>query len=304
MPTNALIMVRPACFGSNPETLEDNAFQKPGNNERVAAEALNEFDLMVSTLRSKGMEVLVLEDTGDPITYDSVFPNNWFSTHPDGKLFLYPMKSPIRRKERRPEFISQMKREFVIDQFIDLSAHEQEGTFLEGTGSMVLDHDARVAYMCRSERSSEALLHEFCERSGFRPFVFDCLIDGKAVYHTNVIMGIGRDYVIACSDAIMPKESFVEQVKSTGKLLISISIDQVKSFLGNCLEVAAENGKNFLVMSSTAYQSLTSEQKTALEKFVHLLPISIPTIETYGGGSVRCMIAENYLTKQEQQINA
>ncbi|MEO9869139.1 citrulline utilization hydrolase CtlX [Ekhidna sp.] len=300
-----LIMVRPTCFGSNPETLNDNVFQKGTiSDSNTSKEAQKEFDAMVSLLRSNEIEVLVFDDPVTPKTPDSVFPNNWFSTHQNGKVFLYPMMSRIRREERRSEFIEYLKNEFEISGVIDLSQYEQDRYFLEGTGSMVLDHQSKIAYMCKSERSSKKVLSRFCKQSGYRSFVFHSIIDGKPVYHTNVIMGIGSEFVIACVESMREKELFRNLVNDSNKELIEITISQVRSFLGNCLEVLSRNGKKYLIVSHQAFLSLTEKQKNRLINFAKLLPVSIPTIEKYGGGSVRCMLAENYLSKKDQQIHA
>lgn len=299
MPASRLIMVRPSNFGSNPETLGDNVFQSTDAvAENAASLAIEEFDNMVDQLEMADIEVKVFQDPGTEIIPDAVFPNNWFSTHEDGQLITYPMMSSTRRLERKPEFMEAIHREFVVVKYVDLSPYELEGEFLEGTGSMVLDHEAKIAYVCDSERCSNAVLEDFCQMTGFSPFVFEAEVDGKPVYHTNVVMSVGSGYVVACVECIKDAERFIRKVEETGKELISINLDQLRSFMGNCIEVQNRDGDHLLVLSATAYSALKEEQKHRLSKFVAPLPIAIPTIEKYGGGSVRCMIAENYLTKK------
>ncbi len=233
MLASSLVMVRPANFGSNPEIFSDNVFQKAeGVGRQVSFKAIEEFDQMVLMLKSKNSEVLVFDDPGQPETTDSAFPNNWFSTHSDGMLILYPMKSKARRVERRPEFVERLKNDFEVDILLDLSHYENENIYLEGTRSRILDHEDQVAYMCRSERLNDTVLEKTCEAIGYKPFLFEAYVSVKPIYHTNVIMGIGEKFVIACTEVMEDATFFEQQVEARGKELIKMTVPQVKSCRG------------------------------------------------------------------------
>jgi len=292
--SDTVVMVRPHHFASNPETMGDNAFQSIAQRGvNVAQAAYDEVTNAVAKLQSKGVKVHLFEDTGTE-TPDSVFPNNWFSTHRTGGLVLYPMYCNNRRKERRAGIIEFLQATYGYGKTLDLSALEHSETFLEGTGSVVFDHENQLAYGARSKRMDENALKQLCKELGYQPIAFDATSsDGKPVYHTNVLMAVGSHFVMASVDMIRNKEeqqTFVRSVKNSGKDLVSLTEQQISKFAGNMLELEV-NGHKILAMSETAYRSLTTEQMRRLEQWVELLPIAVPTIEL-GGGSVRCMLAQ------------
>ena len=295
-------MVRPHHFQSNPETMNDNSFQadlkhnSKGATE-IATRAYDEVTQMIETLKDNGINVHVFEDDGTYKTPDSVFPNNWFSTHPDRKLVLYPMYAENRRRERRPDILKALLRDYDLKIAADLSSHEDEGIFLEGTGSMVLDRHNKVAYMALSKRSDQTLLDHFCQKMGYTPVLFSALDDkGAAIYHTNVLMGIGTGYAVICLETIRDekeKQEVVNSLQQTGHMIIPITTAQMNSFAGNVLEL--DNGhEKLLAMSKTAFESLTTEQVSNIEKYARILALEVPTIEL-AGGSVRGMLAELFV---------
>jgi hypothetical protein len=293
-------MIRPVNFGFNEETAGSNAFQnrnamKDGVNEK----AQQEFDRMVNTLCSNGVDVTVIDDTREPYTPDSIFPNNWVSFHDDGNIFLYPMQAENRRLERREDIIAKLEDSFAVKHIIDLSRFEVEGKFFEGTGSMVLDRENKIAYACLSPRTSREVLDVFCEQAGYKAISFDAVDEkGKAIYHTNVLMCVGTGFAVICLDSIPnPHEKVVvkESLISTKKEIIDISFRQMNQFAGNMLEVKNAEGGNLIVMSKNAFNALVDRQKTALEKYGKLIYSDINTIEANGGGSARCMMAEVHL---------
>jgi len=292
--SDTVVMVRPHHFASNPETMGDNAFQSIAQRGvNVAQAAYDEVTNAVAKLQSKGVKVHLFEDTGTE-TPDSVFPNNWFSTHRTGELVLYPMYCNNRRKERRADIIEFLQETYGHDKTLDLSELERKEVFLEGTGSVVFDHDNQLAYGARSKRMDENALKQLCKELGYQPIAFDATSsDGKPVYHTNVLMAVGGDFVMASVDMIRNKEeqqTFVGSVKNSGKALVSLTEQQISKFAGNMLELEVK-GRKLLAMSETAHRSLTTEQVRQLEQWIELLPIAVPTIEL-GGGSVRCMLAQ------------
>lgn len=292
--SDTLVMVRPHHFASNPETMADNAFQSIAQQGvNVAQAAYDEVTKAVQQLQSKGVKVHLFEDTGTE-TPDSVFPNNWFSTHDTGELVLYPMYCNNRRKERRSDIIEFLQETYGYDKTLDLSSLEQRGIFLEGTGSVVFDHDNQLAYGARSKRMDENVLEQLCKQLGYQPMAFDATSsDGKPVYHTNVLMAVGSDFVMASVDMIRnaeQKQNFMRSIEGSGKALVALTEQQISNFAGNTLELDV-NGRKILVISATAYRSLTIEQTQQLEQWVELLPIAVPTIEL-GGGSIRCMLAQ------------
>jgi hypothetical protein len=298
--TSHILMIRPVNFGFNEETAGSNAFQnrnavKDGVNEK----AQQEFDRMVNTLCSNGVDVTVIDDTPEPHTPDSIFPNNWVSFHADGGIFLYPMQAENRRLERREDIIAKLEDNFAVKHIIDLSRFEVENKFLEGTGSMVLDRGNKIAYACLSPRTDQEVLDLFCEQAGYNTVSFDAVDEkGKAIYHTNVLMCVGSSFAVVCLDSIPnPHEKIVikESFTSTHKEIIDISFAQMNQFAGNMLEVKNTEGENLIVMSSNAFNALDDEQKTTLEKYGKLIYSDINTIETNGGGSARCMMAEVHL---------
>lgn len=306
--TNIILMVRPVSFRMNEQTAVNNYYQKKVNvlPNAINAQAQKEFDTLVEKLISKGVCVVVIEDTKEPNTPDAVFPNNWISFHKNGDIALYPMFAENRRLERREEVLEVLEKEgFIIENSIDYTSAEQEGYFLEGTGSMVLDRVNRKAYCALSPRADEELFIEFCEDFEFTPVIFTAnqTVNGcrEAIYHTNVMMCVATTFAVICLEAIDDKKErkeVVRHLKSSGKEIITISEKQVHQFAGNMLQVRGANAKLFLVMSSSAYNSLLNEQITSIEKHCRIIHSNLTTIETCGGGSARCMMAEVFLPKE------
>lgn len=302
---SVILMVRPANFAFNPETAENNIYQQPDSRsaQEVQQLALAEFDGFVGQLRENGIEVLVVEDTAQPVKTDAVFPNNWFSTHADGKVVLYPMFSPNRRLERRKDMIELLiNKGFRVNDIIDLSFFEQDSQYLEGTGSMVLDRQNKVVYACRSSRTHQVPLDYFCRTLGYERLLFDASqqADGKsiAIYHTNVMMHVGSEIAVVCLDCIplaSERLKLQKQLEITQKKMIPITAKQKFNFAGNMLEVHNGKGEKFTVMSKTAYDSLGEVQVNTILRYTKIISPAIPTIEKLGGGSVRCMMAELFL---------
>lgn len=300
--TNNLLMIRPVAFGFNAQTAESNAFQnRDGDQQAVQQKAVQEFDGFVKTLRDNGVNVTVINDTPEPHTPDSIFPNNWVSFHDNGDIFLYPMQAENRRLERREDIIRQLEDNFKANHVIDLSRFEAKNQFLEGTGSMVLDRENKIAYACLSPRTNAEVLKTFCDYTGYKAVTFDAFDqNGQAIYHTNVLMAIGSKFAVICLDSITnpsEKETVISSLKSTGKEIIDITFEQMNHFAGNMLEVKGDNGDTLVVMSRAAFNSLSAGQKASLEKYGTLVYADINTIETNGGGSARCMMAEVHLEK-------
>lgn len=290
-------MVKPARFGFNPQTAESNAFQKKdGFGRAVQESALREFLAYATLLRANGVNIALAEDTLEPRTPDSIFPNNWFTTHEDGTLVLYPMAAPNRREERKEHFLQIIKKSFKVTRTVDLTHYEDQGLFLEGTGSMILDRENKIVYACRSPRTCEKVLDDFCKELGYTPVLFEAVdSNGQQIYHTNVMMAVGTTYAIVCLDSIADiseREKVVSSLEKTGKKILGISLEQMGQFAGNMLELQSNEGKKLLVMSATARKSLTPEQNRELSKTYRLLSPQLETIETNGGGSARCMLAE------------
>jgi len=293
-------MIRPVNFGFNEQTAGSNAFQnRNAEQQQVQDKALKEFDNLVNVLRENGVEVIVIDDTFEPHTPDSIFPNNWVSFHNDGTVFLYPMMAENRRLERREDIIMQLEDEFKVKHVIDFSHFEHENKFLEGTGSMVLDRENKIAYACLSPRTDKEVLALFCKESGYQPVLFHAVDQsGMDIYHTNVLMCIGSSFAVICLDSIKDeseKEQVISTLKSTQKQIVSISFEQMNHFAGNMLEVQNQSGESLLVMSKSAWDSLNYEQRAILSSFSKPIYIDISTIENNGGGSARCMIAEVHL---------
>ncbi len=298
--TSHLLMIRPVNFGFNEQTAGSNAFQvKQGVENEVQEKALTEFNNLVTVLRNNDVDVTVIDDTPEPHTPDSIFPNNWVSFHSDGNIFLYPMQAENRRLERREDIINQLEDCFKVHHIVDLSRFEHDHKFLEGTGSMVLDRIGKIAYACLSPRTDRDVLAIFCEQTGYKTVCFDAVDEhGKAIYHTNVLMCVGSKFAVICLDSIAnPHERIMvtESLQSTRKEIIEISFEQMNQFAGNMLEVQNKSGEVLIVMSQSAFKSLTEAQKATLEKHGKLIYSNINTIETNGGGSARCMIAEVHL---------
>ena len=296
MVASKVLMVRPARFGFNEETAVDNAFQRRLDDVSVAESAVLEFDAYVRELERHGIEVVVVQDSECPATPDSVFPNNWFSTHRDGTLVLYPICAPNRRQERKPHALDAIRSNFCVRRLIDLTRWEKEGKYLEGTGSMVLDREMKMAYCSRSPRTSEEVLREFCREMGYDSILFDAIdAHGTPIYHTNVVMSVGTSFAVLCGEAIAKPDEYAQVralLERAGKEVVDISLGQLAHFAGNILELENKRGEHFIAMSRSAYSSLTPAQVSVLSRFAELLPVDIPTIEQIGGGSARCMLAE------------
>lgn len=303
MVTNTVLLIRPASFGFNTETEGSNAFQNKVIERRdvIRDRALEEFDAFAAKLRSMGVNVEVYDDTSYPEKPDAIFPNNWISMHEDGKVILYPMLAENRRAERREDIIKELKEKFVVTDVLDLSEYEKEGKFLEGTGSIVFDHENKVAYACLSPRTNKELFLKVCEFLDYTPVHFGGYDrNGKEIYHTNVLMCIGERFSVICLDCINESESgYVgDMLADTGHELIPITTEQMESFAGNMLFLKTNENKHILVLSQTAFDSLNESQKNRLSKYRELVPLSINTIETIGGGSARCMIGEVFLKRR------
>lgn len=295
-----ILLIRPANFGFNPETTGSNAFQHETDFEEQ--KILSEFDDAAEKLKKAGVNVFVFDDTPEPLKPDAVFPNNWISFHADGKIVLYPMLAASRRAERRNDIVERLKERFKISGVLDLSRHEADGKFLEGTGSIVFDHENRRAYACLSPRTDKKLFVEVCEYLGSKPIYFRAVDEnGKEIYHTNVMMCIGEKFAVICLESITDqseRELVTSSLTETGHQIIDISFEQMNKFAGNMLALQA-NDKNIVALSKSAFESLNATQKSELEKYCEPLPLSIETIETVGGGSARCMIAEIFLEPLE-----
>tara|TARA_Y100000739_G_scaffold62507_1_gene51633 strand:+ start:102 stop:1031 length:930 start_codon:yes stop_codon:yes gene_type:complete len=305
--TNSILMIRPNNFGYNEETALDNHYQNQGSLEMDSNEnAQKEFDNMVFNLRQNGISVYVFQDDDINYTPDSIFPNNWISFHESGDVGLYPMYAENRRLERRPEVIKFLEdKGFNVDNIVDYSSAESENKFLEGTGSMILDRENRIAYCSISKRSNEDLFIEFCEDFEFTPVLFNSYqsVGDKRlpIYHTNVMMCVATNYVVICLDSIDDKKqrkNVANFINESGKKLIEISENQVESFAGNMLELLNDKGDSILVMSKSAENSLSEIQKNSIKKYSKIISSNINTIEVCGGGSARCMMAEIFLPKK------
>lgn len=303
--TSHLLMVRPLYFGFNEETALSNAFQvndQALSPKQIAALAVEEFDEFVRILRGEGLIITVVEDEISLKTTDAVFPNNWFSTHSDGTLVTYPMFSENRRLERREDIIETIKENYHLYYRFHLESAENVGQYLEGTGSLILDRANKIAYACRSIRTNDALLVEWADKLGYRLGVFNAKdTSGLDIYHTNVMMALGENFVIWGGDAlpnVKEKVAIEKLFFETGKEIIPISMAQVAKFAGNMLAVKNEKAERLLIMSQTAFGSLSIPQIAHIESFCKIVKGNIPIIEKYGGGSVRCMLAEIFLTKK------
>jgi hypothetical protein len=298
--TNAVVMIRPHRFFCNPETAADNAFQREtiaGDAEKISHRALKEFDDAVNSLCGAGITVHVFDDTPAPEKPDAIFPNNWFSTHADGRIVLYPMYSPARRRERRSDIIDALRKKYRVAEVVDYSDYEERDLFLEGTGSLVLDHENRIAYVSLSKRSDPQLIEKFCADFGYDPVVFESVgDDGRPIYHTNVMLCLGSNFALIGLEMIpdsSARQKVRDRLQATGKSMIQLNRRQIANFAGNALEVDGGEGK-LLVLSERAAASLSTKQRATLESEAKLLPLSLATIEL-AGGSARCMMAEIFL---------
>ena len=306
--TSNILLIRPSNFTFNSETATSNAFQKNASNtdaESIHLKAIEEFDAMVKLLNANEINIFVFNDTPLPHKPDAIFPNNWVSFHADGTVVLYPMCAISRQAERRMDIIESLRNHFSVTKIIDLSHYEQEHKFLEGTGSIIFDHTHKIAYACLSCRTDKHVLEQLCEAIGYKSFSFYAYDRaGKEIYHTNVMMSIGKQFAIVCIESITDKkqrEEMITSLQSTKHEVIAISIEQMNHFAGNMLEVQSKEGKAILALSETAHRSLTENQKNKLANCVDLLPCSINTIEIIGGGSARCMMAELFLPVKTNQ---
>jgi hypothetical protein len=302
---SAVLMIRPARFQSNPQTAESNRFQGKTSVTPAAqhAAALAEFEALVRALENAGIRVLVFDDTPEPHTPDAIFPNNWVSFHADGTAVLYPMEAANRRTERRRDIIESLADDhgFVVRNVIDLTHHEKDGHFLEGTGSMVLDRTDRIAYACLSSRTHLDALGEFAQRLDYEVLAFDAVDEhGAPIYHTNVLMNVGEKIAVVCDDAIPREEqrkAVLESLAATGHDVIRLTFAQLNAFAGNMLELRSSGGQRVTAMSDQARRALTGEQLAKFAQNGGILSAPIDTIECSAGGSVRCMLAEIHLPR-------
>ena len=301
--TAHILMIRPVRFGFNEQTATSNAFQNQAFGKETQASsqeiALKEFDEMVAQLRKAGVDIIVIEDTPNPHTPDSIFPNNWISFHNDGTVILYPMQAENRRLERREDIVNGLQEKFHVNKIIDLSSFEQEEKFLEGTGSMVLDRKNKIAYACISPRTHQEVLAEFALQTNYQIVAFEAVDgNGKQIYHTNVLMCVGDMFSVVCLEAVSDLDERLQlrnSLESNGKRIVEITLAQMNQFAGNMLEVRSEKGDKMLVMSNAAYYSLTSSQIKILEDYCTIHHFDLSMIEGNGGGSARCMMAEVHL---------
>lgn len=309
--TNSILMIRPVAFRMNEQTAVNNYYQKVLDGllpATVNAKAQQEFDVFVEKLRSVGVDVTVVDDTLDPDTPDSIFPNNWISFHENGDVALYPMFAENRRLERREEILDLLEdKGFQIENIVDYTSAEEDGIFLEGTGSLLLDRENGKAYCALSPRADEELFIEFCEDFELTPVIFEAFqtVNGerKLIYHTNVMMCLGETYAVICADSIDDKKErkmVLDSLRGDEKEVVLITEDQVNNFAGNMLEVKGADDRRYLVMSASAHQSLTKKQIAQLEEHVTIISSSLDTIEACGGGSARCMMAEIFLPREEE----
>ena len=300
---SAVLMIRPARFESNPLTAESNRFQvsQDASPEQQQHSAAAEFEALGRVLEESGVTVIRIDDTAEPHTPDSIFPNNWVSFHADGTVVLYPMEAANRRTERRQDVIDSLSRDhgFQVSEVIDFSSHENEGHYLEGTGSMVLDRVNRVAYACLSSRTHLDVLGEFAQRMDYDIIAFDAVDkDGAAIYHTNVLMNVGESLAVICADTITrpeQREAVLQRLAETGHEIVMLTHEQLEAFAGNMLELRAASGERLIAMSTRARESLTQDQLDTIEKHGTIVDADIHTIEDSAGGSVRCMLAEIHL---------
>ena len=304
-----MLTIEPVAFGRNPDSARTNAFMRDATGQRpeeLQAAALHEFQGLVERLSSEAVEVLVFRDSVDSPLPDAIFPNNWVSFHEDGRAVLYPMEPPSRRPERRKEILDWLSVEkgFRLSEVVDLSHHEGEGRFLEGTGSMVFDRPGRTVYASVSPRTTASLLREYGERFGLRVVSFHAHdVEGVPIYHTNVALALGSGVAVFCGEAVRDhseRRALAESLENGGREVVEITMAQLYAFAGNMLALENERGESLLVMSESAFSSLRPAQLQRLERHARLVRSPIPTIEEYGGGSVRCMLAEVFLPRKSR----
>ena len=303
--TSNILMIRPCRFFSNPETAKSNKFQGKSviDGDELQRAALDEFDQLVEKLRQADLNIIQFDDTPEPPTPDSVFPNNWISMHADGTVVLYPMEAINRRTERRSDIVKSLVEEygFSVNKTIDLTSHESKSRYLEGTGSMVLDHINRITYSCISSRTDELVLFDFSKQMNYTVVSFNASdSSGSSIYHTNVIMSLGENIAVLCEDAIKDnseRENVLSSLESSNHEIVCISLEQMHSFSGNVLEVISNGGEKLMLMSSSAEKALTDSQYKTISKYCRIVSSPIDNIEASAGGSVRCMMAEIFLPK-------
>ena len=303
--TSQLLMVRPANFSSNKETIETNKFQNditPDSKNNIQAQALSEFDKMVKLLRDHEISVIDIDDIKELENTDAVFPNNWVSFHQDNTVVLYPMMARSRRAEKRYDILEYLTKYqlFKIDRIIDMSYLEEDNHFLEGTGSMIFDRVNKTVFACKSSRTSLEALEIFCRDMGYNPIVFEAIIDNYPIYHTNVMMSLGKNTAFLCSESIKDEADSLlikNYFKDLEKNIIEISPQQMNNFAGNVIEVENTKGVSHIIMSEKAYQALDHKQLDSINSVSNIIAIPLETIERYGGGSARCMVAEIFLEK-------
>src|SRR6059058_6093735 len=298
--TNSVLMIRPGRFYPNPETAADNAFQRTKHlgSDALTLMARKEFDAAVQTLRAAGINVHVFEDTAEAEKPDAVFPNNWISTHHDGRIALFPMYSALRRRERRQDIIEELRNHYRITEVIDYSPFEDGGCCLEGTGSLVFDHLNRIAYVSLSNRSNPKMIQRFADDFTYEPVTFTSIdSNGQPIYHTNVMMAIGAAFAMVGLEMI-PNKAEQQRVRArlekTGKVIMELSADQIANFAVNAIELHNQSREKLLVLSNRAGHALTESQRKRLSRYARLIPLELPTIEL-GGGSARCMVATIHL---------
>jgi hypothetical protein len=302
--TDSVVMIRPGRFYPNPETTADNAFQRDTQCARdtLTLAARKEFDATVQTLRAAGVNVHVFDDTAEPEKPDAVFPNNWISTHHDGRIALFPMYSALRRRERRQDIVEELRTRYRVTEVIDYSAFEEEGCCLEGTGSLVLDHVIKIAYVSLSNRSNPKVIQRFADDFSYEPVTFTSVSsNGQPIYHTNVMMCIGTDFAMVGLDVIANKverQQVRARLEKTEREIVELTADQITNFAGNAIELHNNDGEKLLVLSSRAARALTEEQRETLTRYATLVPLELATIEL-GGGSARCMIATIHLSPRQ-----
>lgn len=305
--SRTVLMIRPASFGFNSETAANNVFQDnvPMSEQQVQTLAVQEFDEFVNTLRAHKINVMIIEDAPQPPKPDAIFPNNWFCTLSDGTIATFPMFAANRRIEVRSDLLQKLKDDFVVTATEDWTSYDNVNLFLEGTGSMIIDHINKIIYACLSPRTHLSLLQQFAEAHHYKAVTFHATDDnGTDVYHTNVIMHIGEGYAVICSSSIRDEKErnkVITSLTETAHDIIDITMPQVHRYAGNMLQVQSEDENLYTVLSQSAFDSLTESQKQQLSEHTKLLPVNIPTIETVGGGSVRCMMAEIFLEKKENE---
>ncbi len=303
--SSSVLMIRPARFESNPQTAASNRFQRKtdASPDEQQQSALAQFNDLVSDLRANGIEAIIVEDTSEPHTPDSIFPNNWVSFHADGRVVLYPMEADNRRTERRMDIVESLDTAhgFQVSEIVDLSHHEQAGHFLEGTGSMVLDRVNRIAYACLSSRTQLDVLGDFAQRLDYDVVAFDAVDrDGVPIYHTNVLMNVGEELAVICDGAIArddQRAAVLQRLHETGHDVVALNYDQLDAFAGNMLELRNKDGDRMLAMSQQAYDSLDKKQRCLLRDNGSIITTAIDDIENSAGGSVRCMLAEIHLPR-------